>query len=269
MAGSTNRSHHKTSDTHKNTRSGSSAWIREKIMRLTLARWKNGLAVLMTKISKEKSAGKVFDDIYLSSAWGKGNNGGKVYSGDGSHDPILVKPYQEAVLGFLQSLHNPSVLDLGCGDFNVSGVLAPMSKHYFAVDVSQTVIDVNESKFAADNLTFLCMDAVAERLPEAEVVIIRQVLQHLSNDDIKHALSNCIGTTTKYLIVTEHLPRSDQFIANIDKPTGVGIRLKLGSGVDLEQAPFSLLFKQSTDLLSINIVAEGLESRVVTKIYEL
>lgn len=238
-------------------------------MRLALARLKNGLAVLMAKISKEKSARRVFDDIYLSSAWGKGNDGGKVYSGDGSHDPILVKPYQEAVLGFLQSLHNPSVLDVGCGDFNVSGVLVPMSQRYLAVDVSQAVIEANESKFVADNLTFLCMDAAADKLPEAEVVIIRQALQHLSNDDIKRVLANCIGTTTKYLIVTEHLPSSDQFIANIDKPTGVGIRLKLGSGVDLEQRPFSLPFKRLTDLLSISVVAEGLESRVVTKIYEL
>jgi len=101
------------------------------------------------------------------------------------------------------------------------------------------------------------------------VVIIRQVLQHLSNDDIQHALTNYIGKTTKYLIVTEDLPSTDQFIANIDKPTGVGIRLKLGSGVDLEQQPFSMPFKSSTNLLSINVLAEGMDSRVVTKIYEL
>lgn len=73
----------------------------------------------------------------------------------------------------------------------------------------------------------------------------------LSNEGFELLVINsplCIGTTTKYLIVTEHLPSSDQFISNIDKPTGVGIRLKLGPGADLEQRPFSLPFKRLTDL---------------------
>ena len=57
--------------------------------------------------------------------------------------------------------------------------------------------------------------------------------------------------------------------ANIDKPTGVGIRLGLGSGVNIEKHPFTLDNSSCTLLISIETVAEGLKSRLVTKLYNL
>ncbi|MDP5081903.1 MAG: SAM-dependent methyltransferase, partial [Winogradskyella sp.] len=60
----------------------------------------------------------VMDQIYQKHLWG-----GKdydFYSGDGSHDLDIIKPYLEAVISFLRSHNNElTVCDLGCGDFNI------------------------------------------------------------------------------------------------------------------------------------------------------
>jgi hypothetical protein len=67
-------------------------------------------------------------------------------------------------------------------------------------------------------------------------LFLRQVLQHLTNQDIKRALSNIKGRF-RYLILTEHLPAGD-FKPNKDKKLGPGIRISLGSGVVITEAPF-------------------------------
>src|ERR1700722_19242675 len=54
----------------------------------------------------------VFTAIYKEAKWGAGRRG-NYYSGSGSHDPQVVRPYVEAVSAFLQSLPTPpSLVDL-------------------------------------------------------------------------------------------------------------------------------------------------------------
>ena len=69
-----------------------------------------------------------------------------------------------------------------------------------------------------------------DELPQAEIVFIRQVLQHLSNREIKNALPQ-IALKYKYLVLTEHLPESQDFVHNLDKPTGANNRLGINSGI--------------------------------------
>jgi len=58
------------------------------------------------------------EQVYERKLWG-GNNS-NFYSGSGSHQIEIVKPYIAAVTSFLTSFKTPiTVCDLGCGDFNV------------------------------------------------------------------------------------------------------------------------------------------------------
>ena len=93
------------------------------------------------------------------------------------------------------------------------------------------------------------------------MVIIRQVLQHLSNAAILTVLEKLEAYS--YLLVTEHLPKG-AFTPNLDILTGQGIRLKHQSGVNLEQAPFSLNFASKRTLLSLEDPKEG---RIETVLY--
>ncbi|MGB0982287.1 MAG: WecB/TagA/CpsF family glycosyltransferase [Winogradskyella sp.] len=56
--------------------------------------------------------------IYEMKLWG--GQDFDFYSGDGSHNHEIVKPYLNAVSSFLKSFKKPlTVCDLGCGDFNI------------------------------------------------------------------------------------------------------------------------------------------------------
>ena len=195
--------------------------------------------------SEEVQPSKIMSDIYLNKRWG-----GKkydFYSGYGSHSKKVVKPYVKIIREFLDSHKDKLVVcDIGCGDFNVGNQLVNHAKSYFAVDVVEELITRNKELFKHDRLTFDCIDIINEELPNGNCVLIRQVLQHLSNNDIKMILPKL--QKFKYAIVTEHLPKKD-FKANLDKTTGVNIRLSRGSGVVLHEEPFNLKAKQTTELL--------------------
>tara|TARA_Y100000768_G_C23939279_1_gene664247 strand:+ start:559 stop:906 length:348 start_codon:yes stop_codon:yes gene_type:complete len=95
----------------------------------------------------------------------------------------------------------------------------------------------------------MVLDITTDELPNADIYIIRQVLQHLSNDSIFNFLKK-IQNKCKYLIITEHLPDKEieNFEPNKDIVTGPYIRLHEDSGVVLTEKPFNLKIKNKKRL---------------------
>ncbi|MEO0900613.1 MAG: class I SAM-dependent methyltransferase [Bacteroidota bacterium] len=203
------------------------------------------------------------EQIYEAKLWG--DNGGDFYSGEGSHVPELVKPYVAVIQSFLRSFENPlTVIDMGCGDFNVGMQLVDCSKKYIAVDIVGDLIEFNRNKFQHPNLEFYCLDIVNDHLPAADCVILRQVLQHLSNSEIKSIVAKLYDY--QYIVLTEHLPL-EKFTPNIDIISGQGTRLRKQSGVNLIEAPFSLKEKESKQLLSVKAPNHG--GHLVTTLFKM
>ncbi|WP_420321677.1 class I SAM-dependent methyltransferase [Flagellimonas sp.] len=203
------------------------------------------------------------EQVYEAKLWG--DNGTEFYSGNGSHDPELVQPYVDALKLFLKSFENPlTVCDLGCGDFNIGKKLVAHTQKYIAVDIVEDLIIFNREKFLLPNLEFRCLDIAKDELPRADCAILRQVLQHLSNSEIKNIVDKLCDF--KYVVVTEHLPQDD-FSPNIDIISGQGTRLKKQSGVDLQAAPFHLKVKEAKQLLSIDSPNHG--GCLVTTLFEM
>jgi len=205
----------------------------------------------------------VMEQIYDQSLWG-----GKefdFYSGIGSHDPMIVNIYVKTVTNFLKSHdHKMTICDIGCGDFNIGQHIFKYSKKYFAIDIVEELIERNKIKFKTKNLEFLCLDIANEVLPKADVIIIRQVLQHLSNNEIQQILNRL--KTCKYIILTEHLPVGD-FIPNTNKIASQGIRLKQQSGVDILSAPFNFKVKKE-DVLNQIVLKNG-PGKIKTSLFTL
>lgn len=201
--------------------------------------------------------------VYEKHLWG-----GKdfdFYSGIGSHDPTTVNLYTKTVSDFLKfNSGKLKVCDLGCGDFNIGKQLVPHTSKYFAIDIVESLIDRNKSIFNADHLEFQCLDISKDELPNADCIILRQVLQHLSNDEIIRIVRKL--SNYKYIILTEHIPFGD-FIPNSDIIAGQGIRLKHNSGVDLLAEPFNLKVK-STKILN-EVILENDKGRIVTILFRL
>jgi len=212
---------------------------------------------------KNWSTKAVMAQIYERHFWGGENF--DFYSGEGSHNPKITKLYIEAVSNFLISNDkNLTVCDLGCGDFNIGKHFVAFTKKYIGIDIVDSLIKRNKLRFKAENLKFQCLDISKDSLPNADCILLRQVLQHLSNTEILNILEKI--KNYRYLILTEHLP-SGEFSPNKDKITNLGIRLKQNSGVDILKPPFNLKIKSSNILNQI--ILEKEKGIIKTMLYEM
>lgn len=184
---------------------------------------------------------EIFSKIYSEGAWGKSKDPGQpFYSGSGSHDEKTVPVYISAVQDILSSYTiKPAVVDIGCGDFSIGSQLRPMCGKYIACDIVPTLIEHNEEKYRSLDVDFRVVDLISDPLPGGNIVFIRQVLQHLTNEQIKQLIPK-LKVNFETLILTEHLPEDIDFIPNIDHPAGPGIRLFVDSGIVLTEKPFNL-----------------------------
>ena len=204
----------------------------------------------------------VMQQVYEMKLWG--GKEFEFYSGIGSHDVKIIEPYLDSVSAFLKSHNNSlTVCDLGCGDFNIGKHLAKYTRKYSAIDIVEKLIDRNKTLFKQENLEFHCLDITEDELPEGDCIIIRQVLQHLSNSEIQKIIKKL--TPYKYVILTEHIPMGT-FTPNKDIISGQGIRLKQNSGVNLLEAPF--IFKTIEEKNFKDIRLENNQGRIVTTLYK-
>lgn len=202
------------------------------------------------------------EQVYEMKLWG--SNTSAFYSGAGSHNPEIVNPYIDVVLSFLKSFKKPiTVCDLGCGDFNIGNKLVKYAEKYIAIDIVPGLIAHNKENFVAANLEFHCLDIAVDNVPSADCVILRQVLQHLSNDEIQKIVSKLVDF--KYVILTEHLPKGD-FTPNKEIISGQGIRLKKQSGIELVAPPFNFNVQEEKQVLSV--VLNDNKGIIVTTIYK-
>ena len=170
---------------------------------------------------KDLSIEQIFSKIYKDSSWNK--NSLNFNSGPGSHNKKLVAPYVKFVNLFLLDKKLKSIIDLGCGDFNVGKNIYKNVNKYYAFDIVPDLIKTNKKKFNDKKIVFECKNFIDDSLPKADGVIIRQVLQHLDNKSIIKILNKI--KSYKYAIITEHIPKNI-FIPNIDKNIGLAKQAK-------------------------------------------
>lgn len=111
-------------------------------------------------------------------------------------------------------------------------------KKYVGVDVVPELIEFNKNKFSTKNVSFKLLDITTDNLPKGDLVVVRQVLQHLTNKQIEDVLGK-IQKSYKHFVLTEHLPKRKNFRPNVDIPTGPSIRANINSGLLIEEPPFS------------------------------
>ncbi|WP_218598795.1 class I SAM-dependent methyltransferase [Polaribacter sp. NJDZ03] len=215
------------------------------------------------KTKKPWPTKKAMEQVYEMNLWG--SNNAEFYSGSGSHQPEIIAPYIKTISSFLTSFKSQiTVLDLGCGDFNIGKKFVKLTQKYTAIDIVLELIKHNKENFKADNLKFECLDIATDNLPIGDCIILRQVLQHLSNAEVLSVVEKL--TNYKYVILTEHLP-CDDFIPNKDIISGQGIRIKKKSGIDLLATPFNMKVKEEKELLSYTL--EDGKGKIVTTLYTI
>lgn len=216
-----------------------------------LGRLRATAAALRDAVRGERTPAQVFGRIYRDGHWG--GPAGEFYSGYGSHRTEYVEPYVAAVSRYLGTLPRPPlVVDIGCGDFAVADRLTGAARGWIGCDAVPALIERNRRRFARPGVTFELLDALVDPLPPGDAVVVRHVLQHLTNHQV-HAITARLRRYPRW-IVTEQVPSGD-FEPNRDKPMDGQTRLLRDSGVVLTAPPFAIT-PDRTEILC-EVAAEG------------
>lgn len=165
-----------------------------------------------------------FKAIYDTGVWRHGQHDTTPGSGAGS-SVAATAALRHALPSLLNDLNAKTLLDLGCGDFSWMQHVS-IGQTYVGVDVVEDVIETNTKLYGQPGRVFETRDATVDTLPDADVVLCREVMFHLSFDDIMKLLRNVLSKKRSYLIAT-----SDRLTAfNSDIPTGDFRLLNLQAG---------------------------------------
>lgn len=169
----------------------------------------------------------VFNRIYREGSWGR-DAAGRGVSGSGSTLDI-TQEYRSYVEEFIKKHGVTSVVDAGCGDWNFSSAIDWGGASYLGVDIASDVIDAVRRKHETAKIRFQVGD-VTDELPAADLLISKDVLQHLSNELVQKFIRNNLKPGKyKWVLLT-----NDRGRGNADTVPG-GYR-----AIDLAARPFEV-----------------------------
>jgi SAM-dependent methyltransferase len=191
------------------------------------------------RANKNRSTEEVFTEIYERNKWG--GRKGEFCSGSGTRNERISSEYISMVSerAVSERFKGLSFVDLGCGDFYIGSQLIPLCRQYIGVDIVKSLINRNQEQYGSDNVQFRHLNIVEDPLPDGDVCFVRQVFQHLSNQQILSVLRKL--DKYRWVFITEHYPTDNEMIKpNMDKVHGGDIRVYSNSGVYLTEPPFNL-----------------------------
>lgn len=131
---------------------------------------------------EEKSIEETFIEIYKNNVWGYNDQGEGISGGGSSVEATLA--YRQFLQDFFKAFDIHSVVDAGCGDWEFSRAIDWTGINYMGFDVVPNVIAKNQQKYAKPMINFFLGNALTATLPEADLLICKDVLQHLNNQDV-------------------------------------------------------------------------------------
>lgn len=169
-----------------------------------------------------------FTEIYRSNYWGSRDSA----SGSGSslHATIAVR---RELLRLIERFQVRKLLDAPCGDMRwMSLVLEQTRVDYIGGDIVPGLVEQNRRVHGAAGRRFIQIDIARDRLPEADLMVCRDCLFHLSEADALSALWNFARSSIPWLLTTTYKNPTNR--PNVDIETG-GFR-----HIDLFLPPFGL-----------------------------
>lgn len=169
---------------------------------------------------QEIDVASAFEAVYNEDRWSNGSGPGSL--------PSSTIEYRSFLERFIQENEVRTVTDLGCGDWQFSRYINWSSVRYTGLDVVQSLIDENNRRYAADNISFQ-LSRNFDSLPGGDLLIAKEMLQHLPNKLIA-AYLEVISQRYKFALLTN----------SIAPGSGVNSDIEAGGyrPLRLEAAPF-------------------------------
>ncbi|HEX6627423.1 MAG TPA: class I SAM-dependent methyltransferase [Gemmatimonadaceae bacterium] len=145
-----------------------------------------------------------FERIYSTNLW----SDPETRSGTGSSlDSTRV--LREKLPAALRQLGARVLLDAPCGDFTWMDRVDLSGVSYIGADIVPSIIAENERRFASESRRFLALDLTRDLLPDADVLLCRDCLVHLSYANIVHVLENLRRSRIRFILMTSFPGRGD------------------------------------------------------------
>lgn len=141
---------------------------------------------------------EIFSEKYKNNSW----KGTESKSGPGSaliRNKLLLHLIEEFVIKF----NIKSLIDCGCGDFNwMKHFNFNLIEKYTGVDIVDSVIESNNKKYSNNTISFKQMNIIDNQISKYDVILCKDVLFHLSFEDVLNCLKNFKESKSTYLIST-------------------------------------------------------------------
>jgi hypothetical protein len=144
----------------------------------------------MGRIEETQAA---FLEVYQKNVWGM--------SGDIEPEPQNVAQYVRLVADFLRQNEVKSVVEFGCSAWPHLHRVDWTGIEYDGYDVVGPVVELAVARYAAKNIRFHISTDETELSP-ADLLICKDVFQHLPNEDISYYL-NKFHRLYKFMLITD------------------------------------------------------------------
>lgn len=165
----------------------------------------------------------VFEEIYKNNSWGFGSGHGSL--------PAVTKGYCRFIQDFMRINEIKSVVDYGCGDWQFSRFINWQGIDYIGLEIVPDLVEKNNQLYGKKNIRFVFSPSDLSKLPEADLLLVKDVLQHLSENQIKEFIDKALPRYHFALITNGVEPLE---LLNRDIKTG---RFR---PLDLRKSPFYL-----------------------------
>jgi hypothetical protein len=138
-----------------------------------------------------------FERIYSTNLWSDPESRSGVGSGLDS-TRVLRGKLPKA----LRELETRVLLDVPCGDFTWMKQVDLSGIQYIGGDIVPSIVEANQRLHASETRRFALLDLTRDRLPDADVLLCRDCLVHLSYANIRAVLANIARSNIRYVLMT-------------------------------------------------------------------
>lgn len=126
-------------------------------------------------------------------------------SGNGSEIHYTEK-LRNWMINVLPEYQIKRLTDAPCGDFNwMKLVVSEIEIEYQGFDIVDSLIKNNNALYRSDKVQFDIANICEDKLPDCDLLMVRDCLFHLSYSDINKFLKNIANVNYKYLLTTTHI----------------------------------------------------------------
>ncbi len=170
------------------------------------------------KFFKRSSNKEIFTQIYEKNKWGDD----ETRSGKGSNLD-RTEQLRQKLPGVLAQLNVRTLLDIPCGDYYWMKQIDLAVDLYIGADIVASLVQENSLHYGNQHRQFRQLDLLHDKLPQADAILCRECLGHLSFEDIILAISNIKASSAVFLLTTHF----SELRRNSDIVTGKHLPLNL------------------------------------------